>query len=107
MLHPNDVATLSHERALKPFKKLEEPEPQSGENAQCDFYDVVVKALHRFYLCICFVPCRTVFRMSFQSIECTQVESGRAAYGGCSDVTSSDYTLVLCAFALHIISEVL
>ena len=108
LFHPDDVAGVTHERALSQFKKLEEVDPRTGANGhERDLYEVVIKTPRRFHLCIDFVSCGASFRMASRLMDCTRAESGIAAYGGCSDVVASNYTRFVCAYALQILSDVL
>ena len=45
--------------------------------------------------------------MAARLISCTRQESGIAMYGGCSDVVASNYTRIVCAASLQIISDCL
>ena len=107
LFHPDDVESVTLQRALQQFKKLDEPDRENGEQGQRDLYEVVIKNPRRFNLCVDFVACGASFHMASRLMDCTQAESGISLYGGCSDVVASNYTRFVCAYALQILSDVL
>ena len=72
-----------------------------------DDYAVVVKTCCRFDLCIRFVACGASFRMASCLMDCTKDESGMSVFGGCSDVVASNYTCIVCAHSLQILSDIM
>ena len=106
LFHPDDVDGMTCERALSLCKKLEEPSG-SDEVGQHDMYEFLMKMRCWFRFCIKFVSYGASFRMLSRLVDCTQVESSMVVYVGCSDVVVSSYTRIVCADALHILSDVL
>lgn len=83
LLNPDDIESMSCERALQQFKKLDVPEPEIGkEDGRQEMFEVVIKTPRRLNLCIDFVPCGASFRMASRLMDCTQAESGIGLYGG-------------------------
>ena len=74
---------------------------------QQDDYAVVVKTCHCFYLCIRFDACGASFRMATRLMHCTKDESDMSVFGGCSDVVASNYTCIVCAHSLQILSDIM
>ena len=91
------------------FKKIEDCGEDGVDNVtgQKDDYAVVVKTCRCFDLCITFVACGTSFRMASCLMDCTKDESGMSVFGGCSDVVASNYTCIVCAHSLQIISDIM
>jgi hypothetical protein len=107
LFHPDDVAGVTHDRAMQLFKKLEEVDPLNGITAGQDLYKVVVKTRKRFQLLVKFVACGASFQMAAHLMACTRDESGMSMYGGCTDVLASSYTCIVCTASLQILSDVL
>jgi hypothetical protein len=107
LFHPDDVAGITQSRAMLLFKKLEEAESENGVTAGREIYEVVVKTKKRFQLLVKFVACGVSFRVVSRLMTCTQEESGMSVYGGCSDVLASNYTRIVCAHSLQILSDAL
>ena len=74
---------------------------------QQDDYVVVVKSCCHFDLCIRFVASGASFRMASCLMDCIKDESGMSVFGGCSDVVASNYTCIVCAHSLQIISDIM
>jgi hypothetical protein len=107
LFHPDNVEGVTCDRALQLFKKLEEVDPSNGDIAGQDLYEVVVKTRKRFQLLIQFVACGASFRMASRLMACTRDESGMSVFGGWNDVMASNYTRILCAASLQILSDVI
>jgi hypothetical protein len=107
LFHPDDNESVTLERAMQQFRKMDEPESENGEEGQRDLYEVVIKTPRRFNLCIDFVACGASFRMASRLMDCTRAESGLGIYGGCSAVVASNYTRLVCAYCLQTLSDVL
>jgi hypothetical protein len=92
------------------FQKIDDCGEDGVDNVtgqQDDYVVVVVKTCCRFDLCIRFVACGTSFRMASCLMDCTKGESDMSIFGGCSDVVTSNYTHIVCAHSLQIISDIM
>jgi hypothetical protein len=105
LFHPDDVQSVTRERALQQFKKLDAIDSENAEECQSNLYEVVIKTPRRFNLCIEFVACGASFLMASRLMTCTRAESGLGVYGGCSDVVASNYVRFVCAYCLQIVSN--
>jgi hypothetical protein len=74
---------------------------------QQDDYLVVVKTCCHFDLCIRFVACGATFRMASCLMDCTKDASGVSVFGECSDVAASNYTHIVCAHSLQLLSDIM
>jgi hypothetical protein len=108
LFHPDNVENVTRECALQLFKKLDDPDPENGEEGQRDLYEVVIKTPRTFHLCINFVACGASSRIAARLMDCTQAESGLGImYGGCTATVASNYTRFVCAYCLQVLSDVL
>ena len=91
------------------LKKIEDYGEDGIDNVtgHQDDYAVVVNNCCHFDLCIRFVACGTYFRMASCLMDCSKDDSGMSIFGGCSDVVASNYTCIVCAHSLQILSDII
>ena len=109
LFHQDDIEGITQKRAMGLFKKIESCEEDGVDNVigQQNDYIVVVKNPCCFDLCVKFIACGASFRMASHLMDCTKDESGMSVFGGCSDVVASNYTHIVCAHSLQILSDIM
>ena len=109
LFHPDDIEGVTQKCAMALFQKIEDCGEDGVDNVtgHQDDYALVVKTRCCIDLCIRFVACGASFRMVSCLMDCTKVESGMSVFGGCSDVVASNYTCIVCAPSLQILSDIM